>query len=360
MHHWSRRQFLGAVVGGLLAAPLQAWPQPTSHKLQASVDTFVKAQGFQGVLLLIRDGRTVLAQAYGMADIEAARRATVDTLYPIASISKWFTALTVLRLVDQGRLNLDAPITDYLTRFRKDTGSRVQLKHLLCNASGIPNGFAPLVKADPSLWDKPFTIDEAIDACCSGDLAFEPGSRFSYDFSNWIIVMGIVETATGQDFAQAVQQLTLDPLGLRNVLPAYAPQAVARSAAGYATVQPPVRKMRLRASYTLASGGYCGTAWDLAHAAQGVYGTAFLSSASLAAFKTVLVPEQSYALGGRVKALDIDGASHAFAWETGRTDGYRSLLAHRLDGKATFVLLNNTDISQKDIDVFAEEVFRLA
>jgi len=72
---------------------------------------------------------------------------------------------------------------------------------------------------------------------------------------------------------------------------------------------------------------------------------------------TILVPTESYALGGRVQAVQVDGTAQAFAWETGRTDGYRSLLAHRLDGQSTLVLLNNTDLSQKTIDLFAEAVF---
>jgi CubicO group peptidase (beta-lactamase class C family) len=316
------------------------------------VDTFVKTNGFHGVIHLVRDGQVAFSQAFGMADVEAGRRASVDTLYPVASISKWLTSVTVLRLVDQGKLKLEGTIADYLPDYRPDTGGRVQLKHLLSNASGIPKGLD--LKADPALWTKAFTTGEAIKAFCSGDLVFEPGSRFSYDFTNWIIVKGIVEKVTGKDFAEAVDALTLTPLGATGIVPGYAERARTHVAAGYATIEPPVRKMNPPLPYTLASGGYCGTAPDLVRAAHGVYGTDFLSAGCRQALATVLVPGESYALGGRVKSLTIAGKPQLFAWETGRLDGYRSLLAHRLDGKATLVVLNNTDLSQKAIDVFGE------
>lgn len=355
---WSRRSFLRGSIGAMAGLSLSPWlcaaDAAVDERLPATADAFVKANGFHGVIHLVRKGRVAFSRAYGMADVEAGRRTAIDTLYPIASISKWLASVTVLRLVDQGKLKLDAPVSSYLTDFRPDTGGKVRLKHLLSNASGIPNGFTPMVKADAGLWNRNFTTAEAIKAFCSGDLVFEPGSRFDYQFTNWILVKGIVETVTGKDFAEAVDALTLAPLGLKNIIPGYADAARTRVAAGYASIEPPVRKMYPVRAYTLASGGYCGTATDLVRAAEGVYGSSLLSASSRKALNTVLVPAESYALGGRVRSITVDGEPSPFAWETGRVDGYRSLLAHRLDGKATLVVLNNTDLSQKTIDLFGE------
>ncbi|PXV61536.1 CubicO group peptidase, beta-lactamase class C family [Dyella jiangningensis] len=357
----SRRRFVsgmaGTLVGAWLAPSLLATDAATTKGVRATVDDFVKANNFQGVIHLVRNQRVLLSEAFGMADVEAGRRATVDTLYPLASITKWIVSVTVLRLVDQGRLALNGSIVDYLTDYRPDTGARVKLKHLLSNSSGIPNGFTPLAKIDPGMWTKSYTTDEAIKAFCSGDLAFEPGSRFSYDLTNWILVKGIVERVTGKDFAAAIDTLSLAPLGLEHVLPRYTEEARAQVAAGYASIEPPIRKMNPQLAYMVASGGYCGTATDLVRAAEGVYGASFLSAASREALSTILVPTQSYALGGRIRKIQVDGTPHDFAWETGRLDGYRSLLAHRLDGQTSLVLLNNTDLSQKTIDLFAEAMF---
>lgn len=343
-----------AVAGGAIALPFGTAIASQDSAIRATVEAFVKSSGFNGIIHFVQGQKTVFSGAFGMADIEAGRRASLNTLYPFASISKWLASVAVLRLADQGKLRLDAAVSEYLKDFRTDTGSKVQLKHLLSNTSGIPNGFGAMLKADPGLWTKSFTTAEAIRAFCSGDLASEPGSRFSYDFTNWILIQGIVETVTGEDFEHALARLALASLGVTTIMPRYVPEVGGRIAAGYATIDPPVRKMFPQSVYTLASGGYCGTAADLARAAQGVYGAPLLSAGAREALTTVLVPEQFYALGGRVKTLKIKGTAYPFAWETGRVDGYRSLLAHRLDGASTLVVLNNTDLGQKDIDLFAE------
>ncbi|ROU07557.1 serine hydrolase domain-containing protein [Lysobacter enzymogenes] len=357
---WTRRAFLGASVAGIAQAlPLGSQAEPAPVPAWWSVlESFVQDHGFYGVVHLEHAGRAVFRRAYGMADIEAGRAASIRTLYPLASISKWLASVTVMRLVDRGALALEGRIVDYLSEYRPDTGKRVKLKHLLSNTSGVPNRFN--AKADPGLWKRPFTTDEAITAFCSGDLKFEPGSQFAYDFTNWVIVQGIVESTTGRTFADAVETYTLQPLGLAGIVPRYTEDAISRVAAGYASTHPPIRKMFPQSVYTLAAGGYCGRAGDLVRLARAVYAPDFLSEGSRAALSTVLAPAESYALGGRVRAVAIAGRPVAFAWLTGRLEGYRSLLAHRLDGRSTFVILNNTDLSQTDIDVFAEALLAIS
>lgn len=349
-----RRFFLAAVVGGACSVPFHSAAHADASRLASQVDAFVRSSGFNGVVQLVEGPTPLLSKAYGMADIEAGRGASMETVYPIASISKWLTSVTVLRLVDQRLLDLDGAIAEYLPFYRTDTGGKVLLKHLLSNSSGIPDQFGPMVTADPTIWKRRFSTEEAIRAFCSGDLLFEPGSRFAYKFTNWVLAKGIVEAATGEDFAVAMDRLLLRPLQLSSIRPSDEPDVAARLAAGYAAIDPPVRKMYPLISYTLASGGYCGTASDLIRAAQQVYGSGFLSAESLTALSTVLVPEEHYALGGRVRSIGIAGIETPFAWHTGRVDGYRALLAHRLDGQQSLAVLNNSSIEQRDIDLFAE------
>jgi len=354
---WTRRAFLAASAAAIAQAALPfgaraAQPASAAGARQRIVESFVRDNGFHGVVRLVHDGRVAFSRAFGMADIEAGRAAAVDTLYPLASISKWLTTLSVLRLVDRGQLDLAGRISDYLSGYRADTGARVTLAHLLSNMSGIPNRFDP--KADPGVWTRPYTTQEAIAAFCSGDLAFDPGTRFDYQFTNWVIVQGIVETVTGRLFADAVDSLTLTPLGLPGIVPRYTDDARERVAIGYASTEPLVRKMFPQRVYGLASGGYCGRAQDLIRAAHGAYADGFLSDASRAALSAVRSAADGYALGGRVRTVKIGARSMPFAWETGNTEGYRSLLGHRLDGRTSLVVLNNTSLSQKTIDLFAD------
>ena len=341
---------LGLVPAGARAAPRLGPDNPV-------VDAFVKAQAFQGVVLLGHQGAPTYARAFGLADIEAGRPAALDTTYGIASISKWLTTITVLKLVERGALDLDAPITTWLPAYRADTGAKVTLRRLLSNSSGVPNLFNAVAKADPALLTRDMSTAEGLKLFCQGDLIFEPGARFDYALTNWIIVLAVIEAVTGRPFREAMRAITLDPLGLHATEAGAEIAAAPATAASYRTVEPPARWISPRFSVMAAAGGYYSTAADLLRAAHLVFDTGFLTPASVRRMTTIEVASDSYALGGRVRTLAIAGQAHPAGWETGNTAGYRSVLGHRLDTGETVVILNNTAMPQKALDLFADSLF---
>jgi CubicO group peptidase (beta-lactamase class C family) len=351
---FGRREFLvGAAAFGLVEKASAAVLK--GGAADRAVDAFLRAQPFQGVVLIGRAGKPIYSRTVGFADIEAKRPASLDTPYVIASISKWLTSTAVLKLVEAGKLDLDAPITRWLPDYRADTGAKVTLRHLLTNTSGVPNGFATWTNAnpDPDLFKKTFTTAEAVKLWCSGDLAFEPGTKFDYVLTNWVIVTAIIEAATGKAYAQAMDELLIRPLGRSRTTPVD-PADIAIS---YRTLEPLVRQSNDRFAFFAASGGYASTAEDLLKAAHAVFDGPVLTPASRKQLLNVGWPDQDYALGGRVKSLFVDGMPRVFAWETGRAAGYRSVLGHRFDDQTTVVLLNNTSITQKAMDEFAYALF---
>ncbi|RRN65493.1 serine hydrolase [Caulobacter sp. 602-1] len=351
---FGRREFLaGAAALGLVGKAGAS--VLTGGAADRAVDAFLKTQPFQGVVLIGRAGKPIYARTVGFAEIEARKPAALDTPYVIASISKWLTSTALLKLVEAGKLDLDAPISTWLPDYRADTGTKVKLRHLMTNISGVPNGFATWTKAnpDPDLFQKTFTTAEAVKLWCSGDLIFEPGTRFDYVLTNWILITAIIETVTGEAYAQAMSELVLGPLGLTRTTPT----DPANMAVSYRTLEPLTRQRNDRFPFMAASGGYVSTAGDLLKAAHAILDGGFLAPASKKALLTVGWPDQDYALGGRVKSLFADGMPRVFAWETGRAAGYRSVLGHRFDDQTTVVLLNNTSISQKAMDDFAYSLF---
>lgn len=348
----SRRSLLAASGAALL---LTALPRPASSAAKDAptvIDAWAKANGFQGVVLLARDGKVAYAHPFGIVDVEAQRPAKLDDVYGIASISKWLTTLAVLRLVEQRKLDLDRPITAWLPDYRADTGARITLRRLLSNSSGLTEQFSPAAKADPSLLTLELTGAEAVRRFASADLAFEPGAKFDYIFANWIAIYAIIEAVTGMPFADAMRMLVLEPLDLRHTGTGPAIAAAPTTVPSYRTLSPPERRTYDRPGFIAAAGGYFSNAQDLMQAAHRVYDKGFLSPASLRQLNTVEMPEE-YALGGRVKTLTLQGKRRTYAWETGNTAGYRSLLAHRLDTRETIVLLNNSSMAQRQLDEFA-------
>lgn len=357
----NRRTFLmqsglmaGLTATGVLAlSGSRAVALPTSAE-EARVDAIAAEFGLNGVILLGRAGQREFAKAYGVADVATGRAAAVGDRYAIASVSKWLTVTAILQLVDQGKLALDAPISTWLPTYRADVGGRVTLRHLLNNTSGIPNLLSAAVAADPSLQRSTMSAAEAVTQFCSGDAIFEPGARFDYVSTNWILVIAIMEAATGEPYAVTMDRLVLTPLGLRDTGIAGDEFLQADDVAkGYATLSPPVLKMNPRPTFVAAAGGFYSTAMDMLHAAHGVFDGTLLSPASREEMVKITVPEQHYALGGRVAVVNIGGQVRRGGWETGRTDGYRSVLGHLFDDQRTVVVLNNTDMSQQVMDQIA-------
>jgi Beta-lactamase class C and other penicillin binding proteins len=348
----SRRSLLAASSAALLLAALPGTASAAAKDAPAVIEAWAKAHGFQGVVLLARAGRLAYARPFGIVDVEAQRPAKVEDVYGIASISKWLTTLAVLRLVEQRKLDLDRPITAWLPDYRADTGARISLRRLLSNSSGLTEQFGPAAKADPALSALDLSAAEAVRRFASADLAFEPGAKFDYIFANWILVYAIVEAAADMPFVDAVRGLVLDPLDLRNTGTGPAIATAPTTVPSYRTLSPPDRIAYARPGFIAAAGGYFSNAQDLMQAAHRVYDQGFLSPASLRQLNTVEMPEE-YALGGRVKTLMLRGKPRTYAWETGNTAGYRSLLAHRLDTRETLVILNNSSMPQRQLDEFA-------
>lgn len=351
---FDRRTMLASCLcSGIALRP--AWALASTGKDDPQVEAFVRANNFHGVVVKARAGRIHYARAFGMADIGAKRPATTDTVYAIASISKWLTSVTLLKLIEQGKATLNTPLSTLLPDYRADTGVRVKLAHLLSNTSGIPNGFIAAAKLDSSLVSTDLGTVESIRRFCQGDLAFEPGSKFDYAMTNWFLLLAIVERLAGKPFEEAVRTITLQPLGLRHT-----GLSATGAASSYRTTEPPVLWPDPRTPLMAAGGGYFSNAADLVRAAHAVFDRGFLKPESIAALRTIHVPEQDYSLGGRVRTMTIAGKPVQAAWQTGRTAGFRSVLGHRYDDRSTVVILNNTGLSQKLLDEFADQLFGAA
>jgi D-alanyl-D-alanine carboxypeptidase len=353
-----RRTLLaGSIASALLGnRPVSAADRSQNASMHALINAAARDHSFQGVVVLSRAGRTFYSRAIGMADIARGRPIRVDTPFGIASISKRLTAVAVLRLVEQGKLTLDGPITTWLPWYRADTGARISLRRLLSNSSGVPNRLLLAQKADPRFVAPALSTREAILRFASGDLAFEPGARFDYSASNWFIVLGVIEAATGLSYPDAMQRLVLDPLRLDATT--LAPGAV--TAKSYRTLVPPEAWPSPRQSYQAAAGGYFSTSGDLLRFARSVYESSFLSPASRKALTTIEVASDGYALGGHIRQVPTGASTVAAAWDTGNTAGFRSILGTRLDGGGEIVVLNNSGLSQRWMDEFADALLKLA
>ena len=176
------------------------------------VGRFAKATEFSGSVLVARGDNVLYRGGFGLADREWRRPNGADTKFRLASITKPFTAALIMRLVDRGEVELDAPITRYLTDYREDTGSQVTVRHLLTHSSGIPSYTSS--QDFRAMMRERHDVAEFIVKQCSGGLEFKPGSRFRYNNSGYFLLGAIIAKVTGKRFDIAMREEILDPFGL--------------------------------------------------------------------------------------------------------------------------------------------------
>jgi CubicO group peptidase (beta-lactamase class C family) len=208
----------------------------TAQDKAAKIDEVMTAANkyrlFNGSVLVAENGKVIYKKGLGLAQMEWNIPNTPDTRFRLGSITKQFTAALILQLVEQGKVKLDAKVTDYLPAYRKDIGEKVTIHQLLNHTSGIPS-YTGLPGFFNDVSRNPFTVDDFIKKYASNNLEFEPGSKFSYNNSGYFLLGAIVEKVTGQTYEQTLKERVLDPLGMKNTGYDHHSNLIEKRASGY-------------------------------------------------------------------------------------------------------------------------------
>lgn len=216
---------------GLTQKPKSSSDQAPEKEIQKLVSHYANEGLFNGSILVARKGKVIYKQGTGYANMEWKTLNTTDTKFRLGSISKQFTSMLVMQLVNEGRLMLDGKITDYLPHYRKETGDKITIHHLLTHSSGIPN-----YTEDRKFWHhekQSYTVSDFIRIYCSGDLEFDPGSRFAYSNSGYFILGAIIEVIAGKPYHVVLKERILDVAGMKNTGYDFSEAIIAKRASGY-------------------------------------------------------------------------------------------------------------------------------
>lgn len=313
-------------------------------------------QDYTGVAALrATAGATMATRASGLAARETAQANTPGDRFLVGSVTKWITAVAVLRLVDTGKLDLDAPIAQHLPELPPANGA-VTLRQLLANHSGIPNGLTAAMRQDPDVGKLTIGPVAAALRFGAGALNATPGEKWDYSVTNWLLVAAIVERANRKPYTDTVTELVFAPAGVRDT--GFAAEGYADTAGmAVAYDRANARKTPTEPPMVAAGGIVYSTARDLVAIADTVYFTKLLSDKARKELSTIQVADQDYALGGRVKTIATAEGTRTLAWESGSIGGYKTLLAYDQRNGAAVVLLNNTDMQQADQATIATALF---
>ena len=322
------------------------------------------------VAIVLPDGSTWVGVS-GLADVKEGRRVTPTTSFAIASVSKTFTSALIMALVQEGKLQLDAPVRRYLPNLKK-ISSKILVSQLLDHTSGLRDYFFhPSI--DHLLLSQ---LDKRWDAATAlkyvGTSYFKPGSGWHYSNTNYL-VLGLLAEAVGKaPLGAQIRQLFLAPLDLDRTW--YQPTEPARPdvAHGYRFVStdPEATPIDLSGKGSMVpftsvitaaggAGGYASDSLDLARWARALYGGGVLAPSTIDRMtdtsRTVgykaTVP---YGLG--VQVINLDGR-RSFG-HSGRLLGFRSAVRYLPDGNVSIAVLTNQ--SRVDPGPILRSMLRLA
>lgn len=207
---------VGAVASSGIPSLAAAAVAPDEMRIASQLDDHIsraiRDADFSGAVMLTRNGRTVFTRATGLASRDYATANSVDTRFNLASINKMFTATAILRLVEQRRMRLDAPIATYLPAYPDaDIAGRVTIEQLLSHSSGLGNYWEAIADRAPSNY---LNHADFIPLFKGKPLEFEPGSRFAYSNVGYVVLGLIIEAVTGTDYFTHVRQTIFGPLGM--------------------------------------------------------------------------------------------------------------------------------------------------
>jgi CubicO group peptidase (beta-lactamase class C family) len=316
------------------------------HQIDSLISVYEEYGQFTGTVLVAESGQVIFKKGYGLANREWNIPNEPNTKFRIGSITKQFTAMLIMQLVEEGKIKLGDKLTDYLPDYRRDIGDKVTIHHLLTHTSGIPSyteepDFFPDVSRDP------YGVDEFVQLFCSGDLQFEPGSQFRYNNSGYFLLGAIIEKITGKTYETVLQERILQPLNMTGTgYDRHAP-LIPNRASGYSrTFDRYVNAEYLDMSLPYAAGSMYATVEDLYLWDQALYTEKLLSKK----YKEIMFKPHFPAMGGHyaygwtIRYLPVGTTADSVLTVShgGGINGFNTLILRVVQPKHLIVLFNNT------------------
>jgi CubicO group peptidase (beta-lactamase class C family) len=289
------------------------------------VQPYVDAQMFMGSVLVARNGKVLFSKSYGKADLEWGVPNSPTTRFNIASMTKQFTAASVLLLEDRGKLKTNDLVKKYLPD-APASWDKITIYHLLTHTSGIPDDGA---KYEPGTPDKLVFKAKPLD--------FQPGEKWAYTNLGYIVLGHLVERITGQTYEDFVHDNLFKPLGMNDSGMFSFVSVIPQRASGYWPgsngIENADRSFDTRIGFS--SGSLYSTTEDLLRWDEGLFGGKLLTPTSVRKMTTPF--ESDYACGLYVK--DVNG--HLMIEHDGNNIGFNSDMAYYPEDRIAVIVLAN-------------------
>ncbi len=335
------------VVITLMTAINISFAQTKAEKIDQLINLYHEYGKFNGSALVSDQGRVIFEKGYGMANMEWDIPNAPSTKHRLGSVTKQFTAMLILQLVADGKLDLQAPITKYLPDYPKASGDKITTHHLLTHTSGIPNYTSfPGFMRDESR--NPYTPADFVKKFQGKELDFEPGDRFSYSNSGYFLLGVLVEKLSGKTYQQMLHDKIFTPLEMNDTGYDSHGEIIKNRATGYEKEGGVWENSRyLDMTIPYSAGSMYSTVEDLYLWDQAMYTTKLLPQKYMDMMFKRYVPafgSAYYAYGWAVGKEEVGNSTDSMdvVSHGGGINGFNTIISQTPYDRSLVVLLNNT------------------
>jgi len=336
------RVLLLSLVGQISCVYAADTADKTSKQIDTLVSQYAECCLFSGTVLVSQHDRVIFKKGYGLANREWKIPNAPNVKFRLGSITKQFTSMLVMQQVAKGSIKLDGHLSDYLPYYRQDTGSKVTISQLLSHTSGIPS-----YTDDPKFFNEVsrnyYAVEDFVKRFCSGELQFEPGTKFHYDNSGYFILGAILEHVSGKSYEALLKQDILDPLAMKDSGYDHHADILAKRAAGYQQeLAGVVNAPYLDMSLPFAAGSLYSTVEDLYRWDQALYADKLLPGELK---QKLFTPNlENYGYGWFIRAIPAGepGSGLTMIAHGGGINGFNTLEQRLVGDHDLIVIFNNT------------------
>lgn len=336
----------------------------TIEKMPKTLDRYIQSvmteKQIPGMsVAVVREGEPLLAKGYGIANLEHSVPATEKTVYEIASIGKTFTAFVVMLLIEEGLIELDRAIANYLDNFPPAWHS-VTIRHILSHQSGLPS-YTDVDNYWQDIFQSNLSQAEIIALVKDLPLKFLPGEYISYDNTGYYLLGMMLEQITKQPYADLIQDRLFKPLGMNSTRMNNPKEIVPNRASGYRLPNDKlINKPYYSPSVTYSAGGQLSSIEDLIKYERELYRPTLVEQSTLNLMWTPNFPlhndnwrKQGYVAGLGWWVINYD--NRQVVSHNGSILGFAGNITRYIDDGITVILLCNLDKIARP-DVIAKEI----
>jgi CubicO group peptidase (beta-lactamase class C family) len=302
-------------------------------RMEQVVTSYVDAKQFMGSVLVARDGKVIFSKGYGSANLEWDIPNSPAAKFRLGSITKQFTAACILLLEERGKLRVEDPVKKHMPD-APAAWDKVTIFNLLTHTSGIPSftGFPDYQSTEATAT----TPEQLVARFRDKPLEFQPGEKWNYSNSGYVLLGYSIEKISHQSYSQFVQENMFNPLGMQDSGYDSNSAVIAHRASGYEPgPKGPTNAGYVDMSIPFSAGALYSTTEDLLRWEQALMGGKVLSRASLQKMTTPFKSDYAFGLGVHV------ANGHKVIEHGGGIEGFNTMLAYYPADKLTVIVLAN-------------------